>query len=75
MEKAQDQDMISCLSFDKTGKYLSLGDRAGRLIIFEENEQGKHKGSKYQYMTELQSHVKEFDYLKSTDIDEKVNSV
>ena len=53
MEKAQDQDMISCLSFDKTGKYLSLGDRAGRLIIFEENEQGKHKGSKYQYMTEL----------------------
>lgn len=42
--------------------------------MFEENELSKGRGSKYQYMSELQSHVKEFDYLKSTDIDEKIVS-
>jgi serine/threonine-protein phosphatase 2A regulatory subunit B len=34
-DKVSDEDIISTISFDKTGKFLSLGDRAGRIIIFE----------------------------------------
>lgn len=33
-DKVADEDIISAVEFDQTGKYLSLGDRAGRLIIF-----------------------------------------
>ena len=33
-EKVQEEDIISKISFDKTGKYLALGDHAGRIIIF-----------------------------------------
>ena len=41
------------MAFDKTGNYISLGDRAGRLIIFELTSSGKSKKSEYQYLTEL----------------------
>lgn len=34
-EKVQEEDIISKISFDKTGKYLALGDHAGRIIIFK----------------------------------------
>lgn len=34
-QKVQEQDIISKISFDKTGKFLALGDHAGRIIIFE----------------------------------------
>jgi len=30
-----EEDIISVMRFDNTGKYISLGDRAGRIIIFE----------------------------------------
>lgn len=33
-EKIQEEDIISKISFDQTGKYLALGDHAGRIIIF-----------------------------------------
>jgi hypothetical protein len=31
------------MKFDSSGKYLSLGDRAGRIIIFETPESSKKK--------------------------------
>ena len=34
-EKVQEEDIISKISFDKTGKYVALGDHAGRIIIFQ----------------------------------------
>lgn len=51
------------MRFDRSGRYLSLGDRAGRVIIFEAPE-GKKK-EEYDYFTEFQSHLKAFDPLKS----------
>lgn len=33
-EKIQEEDIISKMAFDKNGKYLALGDHAGRIIIF-----------------------------------------
>jgi serine/threonine-protein phosphatase 2A regulatory subunit B len=72
-DNVSDEDIISAIQFDKTGRYLSLGDRAGRLIIFEIPQQKKKDKAEYQYLTELQSHTREFDFLKSTDIEEKIN--
>lgn len=66
-EKVLDQDVISTLKFDQTGRYLSLGDRAGRVIVFEALE-GKKKEPDYEYLTEFQSHSREFDPLRSMDV-------
>jgi len=71
-----DEDVISAMSFDTTGNYLSLGDKAGRLIIFQRNPNKNKKGGvEFQYFAELQSHMREFDYLKSADIEEKINAI
>lgn len=30
-------DLISAIEFDKSGDYLAVGDRGGRVVIFEAN--------------------------------------
>ena len=76
-EQIHDEDIITALEFDNTGKYLALGDQAGRLIIFDQPETNAKKGTfvEFQYLTELQSHIKEFDYLKSSEIEERINQI
>ena len=67
-----DEDIISAIQFDRSGEFLSLGDKAGRLIVFQASQSAKRE---FQYFTELQSHQREFDYLKSQDIEEKINQI
>ncbi|XP_022928450.1 serine/threonine protein phosphatase 2A 55 kDa regulatory subunit B beta isoform-like isoform X1 [Cucurbita moschata] len=92
-EDIQDVDIISAIGFDKSGDNLAIGDRGGRVIIFERNDRKDtskniHTRNKleqlnltpashpeYQYKTEFQSHEPEFDYLKSLEIEEKINKV
>ncbi|XP_071722801.1 serine/threonine protein phosphatase 2A 55 kDa regulatory subunit B beta isoform-like [Rutidosis leptorrhynchoides] len=90
-EELQDVDIISSIEFDKTGDHLAVGDRGGRVVIFERNEtKDTHYHSRkemerldfissedptYHYRTEFQSHEPEFDYLKSLEIEEKINRV
>ena len=62
VDNAADEDVISAMAFDPSGNYIALGDKAGRLIAFERSDNGQNV--EYQYATELQSHTKEFDYLK-----------
>ena len=69
------------MKFDPTGKYLSLGDHAGRIIIFELTE-NKKKVESYEYYAEVsnhsiqfQSHVREFDPLRSIDVDETITDI
>ena len=33
------QDLLNAISFDKTGGYLAVGDRGGRIIVFQRNEE------------------------------------
>ncbi|KAI3454470.1 hypothetical protein Pfo_011133 [Paulownia fortunei] len=92
-EDVQDIDIISAIEFDKNGNHLAVGDRGGRVVIFQ-NKGGKDdldeftsrnkleqldsvvsKHPKFQYKTEFQSHEPEFDYLKSIEIEEKINKV
>lgn len=36
---------------------------------------GQKKGCEYKFYTEFQSHEPEFDYLKSLEIEEKINKI
>lgn len=65
-------DIITAVEFDHRGDYLATGDRGGRVVLFERNS-GKH--CEYKFLTEFQSHDAEFDYLKSLEIEEKINQI
>jgi len=66
-------DIISTVEFDHTGNYLATGDKGGRVVLFERNE--TKKTCEYKFHTEFQSHEPEFDYLKSLEIEEKINKI
>ena len=79
-----DGDVVSAVEFDQSGDYLATGDRGGRCRIYEkckaatggEPAEGAKKveeGSEYRLWHEFQSHDAEFDYLKSLEIEEKIN--
>lgn len=65
-------DIITAVEFDRVGDYLATGDRGGRVVLFERNN-SKH--CEYKFLTEFQSHDAEFDYLKSLEIEEKINQI
>lgn len=65
-------DIITATEFDHTGNFLATGDRGGRVVLFERNN-SKH--CEYKFLTEFQSHDAEFDYLKSLEIEEKINQI
>ncbi|KAJ2999993.1 protein phosphatase 2A regulatory subunit cdc55 [Globomyces sp. JEL0801] len=60
VDDVTEADIISAVEFDHTGDYLATGDRGGRVVLFERNEG---------------SHEPEFDYLKSLEIEEKINKI
>ncbi|RVX05436.1 Serine/threonine protein phosphatase 2A 55 kDa regulatory subunit B beta isoform [Vitis vinifera] len=85
-----DFDIISAIEFDKTGDHLATGDRGGRVVLFERTDKRDHGGYRrdlemmdhpvrthpeFRYKTEFQSHEPEFDYLKSLEIEEKINKI
>ncbi|XP_038879247.1 serine/threonine protein phosphatase 2A 55 kDa regulatory subunit B beta isoform-like isoform X2 [Benincasa hispida] len=92
-EDIQNVDIISAIGFDKSGDNLAVGDRGGRVIIFERKDRKDTSKNyptrnkleqlnltpachpEYQYKTEFQSHEPEFDYLKSLEIEEKINKI
>ena len=82
-------DIISAVEFDYSGDYLATGDHGGRVVIFERvarrppsihpdlRPPGADQITPYdfRYLTEFQSHDAEFDYLKSLEIEEKINRI
>lgn len=68
-----DRSPTATVEFDHTGDYLATGDKGGRVVLFERNE--TKKGCEYKFYTEFQSHEPEFDYLKSLEIEEKINKI
>ncbi|EFO90823.1 hypothetical protein GCK72_000608 [Caenorhabditis remanei] len=63
-------DVISCVEFSHDGEYLATGDKGGRVVIFQRDQSGKNT-----VYSAFQSHEHEFDYLKSLEIDEKINQI
>jgi len=82
VEEVSDVDIVSAVEFDESGDYIATGDRGGRVVIFEKSQE-KHSSSKkkdvknpeYKFFVEFQSHEPEFDYLKSLEIEEKINKI
>ncbi|XP_041990554.1 serine/threonine protein phosphatase 2A 55 kDa regulatory subunit B beta isoform-like isoform X1 [Salvia splendens] len=89
-EEVQEVDIISAIEFDKSGDHLATGDRGGRVVLFERTDAKEHGGNRrdlermdhqvsrhpeFRYKTEFQSHEPEFDYLKSLEIEEKINKI
>ncbi|KAI5059005.1 hypothetical protein GOP47_0025324 [Adiantum capillus-veneris] len=88
-EEVQEVDIISAIEFDKTGEHLATGDRGGRVVLFQKTDAKDLRSRKeleradsttvkhpeFHYKTEFQSHEPEFDYLKSLEIEEKINKV
>lgn len=82
-------DIITAVEFDSTGDYLATGDKGGRVVLFERNKNNNNTSSssnnnnnnnnvnncEYKFLTEFQSHDAEFDYLKSLEIEEKINQI
>lgn len=91
-DMASDDDLVTAVRFDSSGDYLAVGDKAGRICIFEghASKAGINMGAlntgkggvrppqpllQYKFYTEFQSHDREFDSLKSQDIEEKINMI
>jgi len=71
VEEVSDVDIVSAIEFDETGNYLAVGDRGGRVVVFEQAQECND----YKFYAEFQSHEPEFDYLKSLEIEEKINKI
>lgn len=69
-------DLISVVEFNSTGEYLATGDKGGRVVIFR-RQQKKNTPilCDYNVFCTFQSHEAEFDYLKSLEIEEKINKI
>ena len=67
-------DIVSVVEFDRTGEFLAAGDRGGRVVVFE-RVQSEEAPCEYRFYAEFQSHEPEFDYLKSLEIEEKINKI
>ena len=81
-EEVHEADLISALEFSHDGERLATGDRGGRVVLFERSNGGDAGSPKrraqrvdFRYSTEFQSHEPEFDYLKSLEIEEKINQI
>ncbi|KAL4609259.1 serine/threonine-protein phosphatase 2A 55 kDa regulatory subunit B alpha isoform [Arapaima gigas] len=72
-------DIISTVEFNHSGELLATGDKGGRVVIFQQEQESKtgHPQSRGEYnvYSTFQSHEPEFDYLKSLEIEEKINKI
>uniref|UniRef100_A0A8B9KTU2 Serine/threonine-protein phosphatase 2A 55 kDa regulatory subunit B n=1 Tax=Astyanax mexicanus TaxID=7994 RepID=A0A8B9KTU2_ASTMX len=71
-------DIISTVEFNHSGELLATGDKGGRVVIFQQDTENKSQPqcrSEYNVYSTFQSHEPEFDYLKSLEIEEKINKI
>lgn len=71
-------DNITALEYSVNGDFLATGDRSGRISVLKIEEDSKSADSlqgswlpHFQY----QSHDPEFDFLKSLEIESKINQI
>ncbi|KAL3863638.1 hypothetical protein ACJMK2_005387 [Sinanodonta woodiana] len=79
-EDVTEADIISCVEFNNDGDLLATGDKGGRVVIFQRDKSNPHGAGhagrgEYNVYSTFQSHEPEFDYLKSLEIEEKINKI
>lgn len=74
-------DYLSAVEFSHDGKYLATGDVGGRVVVLETDiskTNSKEAGNvpvHYKFHCEFPSHFPEFDYVRSQQITERLNSI
>lgn len=71
----QGVDLISAVRFSSTGDMIATGDKGGRIVLLSSVNGGVDKQVEFRFWTQFQSHEPEFDYLKSMEIEEKINRI
>ncbi|CAB4017944.1 serine threonine- phosphatase 2A 55 kDa regulatory subunit B beta isoform-like isoform X2 [Paramuricea clavata] len=76
-EEVTEADIISTVEFNHDGELLATGDKGGRIVIFQRENapKGSPRYGEYTVYSTFQSHEPEFDYLKSLEIEEKINQI
>ncbi|XP_061118202.1 serine/threonine-protein phosphatase 2A 55 kDa regulatory subunit B alpha isoform-like isoform X2 [Conger conger] len=77
-DEVAEADVISTVEFSHSGELLATGDKGGRVVIFQQVPESKsqpHCRGEYTVYSTFQSHEPEFDYLKSLEIEEKINKI
>lgn len=84
-DEVNDADIISTVEFNEDGELLATGDKGGRIVIFQREQMSKsqqqqmntsnYNRTEYNVYSTFQSHEAEFDYLKSLEIEEKINKI
>ncbi|XP_064631596.1 serine/threonine-protein phosphatase 2A 55 kDa regulatory subunit B alpha isoform-like isoform X1 [Lineus longissimus] len=77
-DEVTEADIISCVEFNHDGELLATGDKGGRVVIFQRDqlrEPNVPRRGEYNVYSTFQSHEPEFDYLKSLEIEEKINKI
>uniref|UniRef100_A0AAX7UHV2 Serine/threonine-protein phosphatase 2A 55 kDa regulatory subunit B n=1 Tax=Astatotilapia calliptera TaxID=8154 RepID=A0AAX7UHV2_ASTCA len=75
---ATEADIISTVEFNSSGELLATGDKGGRVVVFQREQESKsqpQRRGEYNVYSTFQSHEPEFDYLKSLEIEEKINKI
>lgn len=78
-------DVISSVQFSNTTDMVATGDRGGRIVILRRARPGRAgrragrlgdpNAPQFRFWTQFQSHEPEFDYLKSMEIEERINQI
>ncbi|EAL65440.1 protein phosphatase 2A regulatory subunit [Dictyostelium discoideum AX4] len=78
-EDASDANVVPAIEFDQTGDFIAVGDKGGKVLLLkrthDKQSSKKSKLPEYRFYSEFQSHEPEFDYLKSLEIEEKINKI
>ncbi|TKR95897.1 hypothetical protein L596_010005 [Steinernema carpocapsae] len=64
-------DYITTVKYSHNGELVAFGDKTGRIAVFRHSE----KTGEYEDYVSFTSHEREFDCLKSTSIEEAINSI
>lgn len=73
---AGNDDTITALEYNMDGEYLATGDRSGRITVLRVDSNSKtEKQENWLPYFQFQSHEPEFDFLKSLEIEAKINQI
>ena len=53
MNKVSESDVLTTISFNKTGEFLAVGDKGGRVIIFRHTNLKSSRYFDYKYFSEI----------------------
>ncbi|CAL8078079.1 unnamed protein product [Calicophoron daubneyi] len=65
-------DSFTCIEYNGKGDLLAAGDKSGHITVFKPSES---RSGRFEIYCAFTSHEPEFDYLKSLEIEEKINSI